>query len=298
MMDSPVSVAVVMRSRNRAPCSDGRLVLHAIGIESELVFIDGWWALMVAEEELSRAAGELAAYRQENLTRKPRLAIRVPVISAGRLGLLAYVAVLVAVAVLANGYAFGMDWFDAGVMQTQAVRSGEWWRTVTALTLHGDAGHLTANLVFGIVFGLFSAQALGGGLAWCGILLAGALGNGLNALIQQPGHTSLGASTAVFAALAIVVAHSMRYWGLLAGGALRRWSPLVGGILLLAYTGSGGERTDVAAHLTGFVAGLLVGWIGSRLPETVLRSPRLQATAAASALLLLVSSWLVALIVA
>jgi len=93
------------------------------------------------------------------------------------------------------------------------------------------------------------------------------------------------------------VAHSMRYWGLLAGGALRRWSPLVGGVLLLAYTGTGGERTDVAAHLTGFVAGLLVGWIGSRLPEAALRSPRLQATAAAAALILLVSSWLVALVV-
>jgi hypothetical protein len=172
MTNSPVNVAVVMRSRNREPCADGRLVLHAIGIESQLVFIDRWWALMVAEEELSRAASELAAYRQENLSRKPRPTIRVPVISAGRLGLLAYVAVLVAVAVLANGYAFGMDWFDAGVMQAQAVRSGEWWRTITALTLHGDAGHLTANLVFGIVFGLFSAQALGGGLAWCGILLA------------------------------------------------------------------------------------------------------------------------------
>lgn len=298
MMNSTDSIVVVMRSRNREPCTDGRLVLQAIGIESDLVFIDGWWSLMVAEGELSRAADELAAYRRENLSRKPRPAIRVPVISSGRLGLLAYIAVLVAVAVLANGYAFGMDWFDAGVMQAQAVRSGEWWRTVTALTLHGDAGHLTANLVFGIIFGLFSAQALGGGLAWCGILLAGALGNGLNALIQQPGHSSLGASTAVFAALAIVVAHSMRYWGLLAGGTLRRWSPLVGGILLLAYTGTGGERTDVAAHLTGFVAGLLVGWIGSRLPEAALRSTRLQATAAVSALLLLVTSWFVALIAA
>jgi rhomboid protease GluP len=295
MNPSTAEPGVALRSRYQEACLEARLVLDAAGIESELLYADGWWLLLVDEMDLPRCAEELEAYHRENLSRPRRRIKKVPVLSSGRVGLLAYAAVVLAVAVLANGWAFGFDWFEAGAMQAAKVVDGEWWRTVTALTLHGDAGHLTANLVFGTVFGLLAAQALGSGVAWCGILAAGALGNALNAVIQQPGHSSIGASTAVFAALAIVVAHSMRYWGLLAGGALRRWSPLVGGVLLLAYTGTGGERTDVAAHLTGFIAGLAIGWIGSRLPPEQLRRMRVQSVAAVSAMGLLLLAWGLAL---
>jgi membrane associated rhomboid family serine protease len=264
-------------------------------VASELCFVDGFWLLLVSEQDLSRALAEIEAYARENTARPRPRRVRVPVISSGRLGLLAYVATLLGISVLANGWALGWDWYEAGAMRAGLVMQGQWWRTVTALTLHADAGHIVANLVFGIVFGLLAAQALGGGVAWCGILVAGALGNGLNALIQNPEHSSIGASTAVFAALAIVVAHSMRYWKLLAGGALRRWSPLIGGILLLAYTGTGGERTDVVAHLTGFIAGLAIGWLGSLVPETRLRNKRIQWTAGAAAAVLLAAAWVLAI---
>ncbi len=292
----PDGLAVAFRSRYRVPCQDRRLVLDAVGVAAELVFIEGWWLLLVSERDLPRAVDELEAYSRENVSPSRPRPVRVPVISSGRLGLLAYTAVLMGVAVLANSWAFGFGWYEAGAMRAGLVADGQWWRTVTALTLHGDAAHITANLVFGLVFGWFAAQALGGGLAWFGILLAGALGNGLNAVIQQPGHSSIGASTAVFAALAIVVAHSMRYWRRLAGGSLRRWSPLVGGVLLLAYTGTGGERTDVAAHLTGFIAGLAIGWLGSWLPEATLRNRALQWSAGMAAAALVAMAWLVAII--
>jgi len=291
----PAGTAVAYRSRYREHCRERRLVLEALGIHTEEAFLEGWWLIVVDEQELPRAVLELEEYARENVSRPRPVAVRVPVISGGRLGLLCYACLLLGIAVLANGWAFGLDWFEAGAMRVGEVRAGEWWRTVTALTLHGDAGHLTANLIFGAVFGLLAGQALGGGLAWCGILLAGALGNGLNALIQQPAHSSIGASTAVFAALAIVVAHSMRYWSLLASGWFRRWSPMVGGVLLLAYTGTGGERTDVAAHLTGFVAGLLIGGLGSMLPEPVLRDRRIQVSAAVLAGALVALCWALAL---
>jgi rhomboid protease GluP len=295
MYTNPGEPGVAMRSRDREACLEARLVLDAAGIESELLYLDGWWLLLVDTSDLPRSEEELEAYQLENQGRPRRRRVRVPVLSSGRIGLLAYAAVLLAVAVLANQWAFGLDWFESGAMQAARVMDGEWWRTVTALTLHGDAGHLAANLVFGTVFGLLAAQALGSGVAWAGILCAGALGNALNALIQQPGHTSIGASTAVFAALAVVVAHSMRYWGLLAGGPLRQWSPLVGGVLLLAYTGTGGERTDVAAHLTGFLAGLTIGWVGSLAPPERLRRTWIQATAAVLSVGVLVTAWVRAL---
>ena len=83
--------------------------------------------------------------------------------------------------------------------QAGLIRAGEWWRTFTALGLHADPLHLAGNLIYGLIFGFLAGQLLGWGLAWSGLLLAGALGNLLNAFLQAPTHSSIGASTAVFA---------------------------------------------------------------------------------------------------
>jgi len=298
-MDAPATeLAILARSRHRQEAMDARLVLDAVGIPADAVFRDGWWLLVVAAEDQLRALEELRAYRAENPRGPKPRPVRVPVMVGAFPGVVIYALVLMVVAVAANRWLFGFDWIDAGVMRAGLVRSGEWWRTLTALTLHGDAGHLSANLAFGAVFGLFAAQALGGGVAWCGIVLAGALGNLLNALVQPAYHSSLGASTAVFAALGILVAHALRYRHAVAAGSglIRRWSPLVGGVALLAYTGTGGERTDVVAHLTGFLAGLALGWVCSRLPYERLGSRSVQRTTGVIALGLLVLGWSFALL--
>jgi membrane associated rhomboid family serine protease len=41
----------------------------------------------------------------------------------------------------------------------------------------------------------------------------------------------------------------------------RRWAPLIAGVILLGWTGSGGEGTDVdvVGHVGGFVVGVLLG---------------------------------------
>jgi membrane associated rhomboid family serine protease len=181
-------------------------------------------------------------------------------------------------------------------MQAGEVVTGQWWRAVTALTLHADAGHVLANLVFGAVFGLLAGRALGGGVAWLVIVAAGVLGNLANAWVRPPEHVSIGASTAVFASLGMLVAHALYHWRDERGTGLRRWRPLVGGLLLLAYTGVGGPRTDVVAHVTGFLAGLLIGWAGCRLPPRVLASGRVQAAAGLAALVIVVVAWAAALI--
>ena len=79
--------------------------------------------------------------------------------------------------------------------------------------------------------------------------------------------------------------------------ALKRWSPIIGGVLLLALLGVGGERTDVLAHITGFVAGLLTGWVGCRVPDNRLASGRVQKTAGGTALGIVVIAWLAALFI-
>jgi membrane associated rhomboid family serine protease len=109
------------------------------------------------------------------------------------------------------------------------------------------------------------ARYLGGGAAWLAIVASGALGNLANAFLSGPGHRSIGASTAVFAALGLLTAWCWRR-GFRPGASRReRLAPVVAGIGLLAFTGTGGVDTDVGAHLTGFVAGFLGGLVFARL---------------------------------
>jgi membrane associated rhomboid family serine protease len=96
------------------------------------------------------------------------------------------------------------------------------------------------------------------------MVAAGALGNAMNAIVQGGQHNSIGASTAVFAGLGLVSVFGwtrrrhLRDWA-------QRTAPLIGGGLLLAYTGTGGERTDIVAHLTGFLAGAGFGYLYARM---------------------------------
>ena len=91
-----------------------------------------------------------------------------------------YVSVLVLVAWLAGHRTFATNWLAAGVLDTAVVRGGEYWRTVTALTLHFDVAHLLSNLGFGAFFGWLAAQLLGPGVAFGGAVAAAALANALN----------------------------------------------------------------------------------------------------------------------
>jgi membrane associated rhomboid family serine protease len=76
----------------------------------------------------------------------------------------------------------------------------------------------------------------------------------------------------VFATLGLLTAHGWRRRHALQERWAYRYSPLVAGIAMLAFLGAGGERTDVLAHLTGFVVGAIAGlWQtqpGRRVPES------------------------------
>ena len=191
--------------------------------------------------------------------------------------------------------AYQLPWRELGRMQAGQVLAGQWWRNWTALTLHVDLQHLFSNLAFGALFGLLAGRILGGGVAWFSIVLAGALGNAVNALIRDSDHSSIGASTAVFAALGILVAHALRPRSNSTENALRRWRPLIGGVLLLALVGVGGERTDVVAHVTGFFSGVVIGWIACRIPDRFLGNDWFQTVAAALGLLMIAIAWGVAI---
>lgn len=289
---------VVFESRSPAACSEHALVLAARNIPHRVIHDRAGFALLVTAADSTRAVGELRLYESENPPREPKPVRQIEWHDA-RPGVAGYVLVLCLVAWLAGNNAFGADWLTAGRVDGAAIRAGEWWRLVTALTLHGDAAHLAGNLVFGAVFGLFAGRLLGSGVAWLIVLLAAATGNFVNTLLLADTHRSIGASTAVFAALGLVAGYVWRARLMSQERWVYRLGPIVGGIALLAYTGMGGgeagANVDVGAHVTGFGAGfaaglLLVGRVSAK------DSIRFQAGAGLLAIGIVAVAWLVGLL--
>lgn len=275
-------------------CLKFALVLDAAGIHYEIQKKAGEFILLVAAPDAGRARAELDAYALENRdwpTGDTVLAQR----SSGWGGVLGYVAVLLLVAIVERLDVLAFDWFAAGKTHAGLIRHGQWWRTVTALTLHADARHLFANIATGGLIGLFAGQLLGSGLAWMSILIAGAAGNLLNAWIRQPGHTSVGASTAVFAGLGIVAAYVWKRRRHVQAPRLKRWAPLVGAVVLLSYLGTGGVRTDVGAHVTGFLSGVVLGALYGHLGNRVALAAGAQFLLGIGALAILGLAWALAL---
>lgn len=288
----PVEIVEVYHSFWRPSCEERGFVLHAIGIESQTGWNGRAWSLYVAADRELDARAQLLRYERENPPRA-RPAPAEPLHRLAWVGSLAYALVILTAGYLAGSSAFNADWFDAGALRAGPVRQGEFWRSVTALTLHLDVGHLLANLGFGAVFGLLAGQLLGPGIAWASVLVAAASANFLNAHLQPEMHASVGASTAVFSTLGLLAAYAWRRRSGTAERRAYRWAPLFAGVFLLAFMGVGGENTDVLAHLTGFVtgavAGVLLAWW--RVP----RSAAPQLTAGLLAMAIVVGSWALAL---
>jgi membrane associated rhomboid family serine protease len=248
----------VFRARRRRDCEERLLVLLAVGVVAELVPEEGEFLVQVDAQDAAYAASHLARYESENRAPPPpppppRLYPHAWV------GCFLYVVTLVGVAYVVGGGLVRLDAFDLGTLDCARVQAGEWWRAWTALTLHLDGPHLAANLGAGVWFGYLAARQLGSGTAWFLTVTGAALANLAEGLTGPPDHSAVGASTAVFAALGLMSAYSWRerfhlpqHWG-------RRWAPLIAGVILLGWTGSAGEGTDLVAHLAGFTTGVLLG---------------------------------------
>lgn len=290
-----VEYVVVFEATQAGPCSERALVLQSQGIKSETIASDGLYQLLVPIDDVDDARNELLSYQQENVNWRPRRPVEKIDFGNPWPGLLGYVLLMLIVGWAAGVSFDGYNWFSAGKVDAGLVRVGQWWRTVTALTLHGDIAHLTGNLGFGIAFGYFAGQYFGPGIAWLSILMAGATGNWLNSYLQPPYHTSVGASTAIFGALGLVAAFTWKRKLYPQDRWAHRLGPIVGGVALLAFTGTGGERTDVSAHITGFVCGLGIGTLVAMWPYIFSRRGLIQWLAGGTAIGIVALSWAVAL---
>ncbi len=278
-----------------ALASDCSLVLTSTGIRHELRAAPGVVEVWVAVADVERARAEMSAFLRENLDHV-RTAPDLPRHPNALAGIVAYVLVLIGVTGAALFRLGDRSWVDRGVLEIGVFERGEWWRVFTALTLHADLGHLLANLAFGVLFAWPASQFLGVGVAWLAIVLGAGAAYALDMLIHPPSHTVLGASTAVFVALGLTSAFSWRRGVTRRATSFQRAAPLVAGVALLAFTGAGGERTDLLAHILGFAVGVVTGitLAHSRLPPP--GDARPQRLAGLLTLALLTSAWLTALL--
>ncbi len=272
------------------------LVLEARAIPCRLQR-SGWgWQLSVPPTLHQRAAEELRLHHEENRHWPPPAPVATRLtenglITASVLGLL---GLFHSLTFLRAPWAPGREgWLSLGEAAAGKILDGQWWRLVTSLTLHVDGQHLFGNLLIGGVFIILLCRRFGSGLGWSLLVLAGILGNLVNALVQPPFHHAVGLSTAVFGAVGILGGESLvrnRHQ------LVRRWPlPLAAAAALLAMLGTGGERTDLGAHLFGFAAGTLLGLaVGRRGKPPVRPRPLANALLAAAAALAPVLAWLAA----
>lgn len=268
------------------------LVLSAVGIDHWQDQETG--RLLVRNEDAPAALFHLNQYRLENRNWPPPKPLRQPLSTQPQPTLL--VMVLFALFFSHTGpWSTGSSWFTQGAIDSAAIlKHGEWWRLITALTLHADLSHLLGNcLIGGLVIHLLS-RMIGYGQSWLLLIITGSIGNLCNIAFRQQPHLSVGFSTSVFAAIGLLT-------GLQLGrSATRSYKalllPLGAGAGLLAFLGSEGVRTDLGAHLFGFASGVSGGWLFTRtgLVERF-QAPALQVFQLLLALALPILAWIWAL---
>ncbi len=255
----PEGLTLVGSYESFQAANERALVVLSMRLSYRMIHAEGRYLLCVDSARAEAVAEQLTRFEQENAHWPPREPVAYGTHPAAR-GLWIFAAVLITAFIAQDIWpalkAVGMN--DAQAVTEQ----GQLWRCFTALLLHADIGHLAGNLVSGACLIWLVVQIFGNRLGWPLVILSGVIGNAVCALLYAPEpYRSLGASTAIFGALGLLVGHALAV-GFNPGGWKRlrsRLVPLAAGLTVLVLTGTSGERTDIMAHLAGFAAGVVLG---------------------------------------
>ncbi len=272
------------------------LVLSAAGIP-HTVEADGIiFKLSVPKSYLLKAEHELATYHHENQNWPPKkekpddftpLFLPFPFLIIGILALFYNVT---------GPWSIQSTWFTLGAGNSTAIiHEGEWFRIVTALTLHADVVHLLGNCLIGGVLLHFLCKTLGNGIGLSSALLAAIVGNLINVLIHGDGHNFVGFSTMVFAIVGVQTAIRITNLQKTTKSLLQIFAPFMASLGLLAMLGSSGERTDIGAHFFGLVCGGFFGYVLSKPMLKARHSMPIQLSCFSLSAFLVIFSWWCAL---
>jgi len=276
------------------------LTLSSRGVASRAREAEGMFELYVAPHDFAFALAELNAIdREERDARRAAAAdaaiARPPLSKHATLGAVAVALLLLAFFAVTGPRADGELWFSAGASDAERVLHGEWWRAVTALTLHADSAHVLSNVGIGtfVIAAVMRSEGVGLGAAL--VLASGTAGNLINAWVHETLHRSVGFSTAVFGAIGILgglaFVHARRH----VKPRRPAWTALAGTLALLGLLGMSEKGSvDVLAHVFGAVAGLGLGVL-SALLQAQPKSSSGQWLAGTGALGAVLTSWWIAL---
>ncbi len=248
---------------------DWALVLQSMSVWHVIRRSQAGWVLLVNDANYQAASASIDRYEADNRDWPPHRTRERPRHAASPVIPMIFAA-LVLFFLVTGPDRPGSPWFAHGVAVSSQVLSSAPWQAVTALTLHADGMHVLGNAVSGGIFASAVQRRIGSGGAALAVLASGILGNVANAFYHERilgvDHQSIGASTAIFGAIGLLAATELV---LHRGDALRRRSwvelaaPIVGGFALLGALGSGDGRTDLGAHLFGFLAGVGLGLVAA-----------------------------------
>lgn len=265
VVEIPDNLVVIGRFPDEETAHDYGLVILSAGVGYWVQEDENGEVLLIVEAGYAgRLLEQIELYQRESANWPPETP-QLPEPHPGAYAAMTWLAVLIL------AYLCQLRWPDLvewGTASSELIRSGELYRAFSALFLHGDIGHLAGNLLFGAVFLHLVARHIGTFRAWLGVLAAGACGNYLNAIVHfGSSHYSIGASTAVFGAIGLLVALPLGFGFRHARRVIARaWVlPVMVGLVFLAWFGTGSDRTDTSAHLMGFVCGLPVGLLAGAL---------------------------------
>ena len=284
--------SAVSSHQHRSQALEESLVLTAVNIDNELRNDGNRWLVMVNQAQLEDAKTQLKDFHLEN-TPSAEKAVEAVVVDNGWLGVLGFLAVIWLMPTLEA--LTSAQLLQSGALTHEGIIEGEWYRAITALTLHGDIAHIVANSFFGALFGLFVGRHMGSGFGWLVVLICAAAANLANGLLLGENYRSIGSSTACFAALGLIPAFSWRSGYFKGTGWKKGFAPIFGAIAMFAFTGvSDQANTDVMAHILGFLSGLLAGFAipKSRIDRLSLSD---QQRAGGFTLILILVSWLAAM---
>ncbi len=274
-------------------------VLSAAGLDYRLTRDADGWRLHVPAAHVAVAESEIRAYESERLPPAPRI-VRATPRTKDRRDL--WTAFWCAHALLLfylwlGPYDSGVPLLAAASANAERIVAGEWWRAVTALTLHAGWPHLMGNMLFLFLVGQAVFRALGRGVGLTLLVAAGVLGNLATAYSAAPPRVGVGASTLCFAALGIMSvlqsAEQYRRYRLWRAVWKRAWIPMAAGVALLGMLGTG-PQSDLAAHAFGFVVGAaLAAPLSGR--TSAWPSAKGQWALTALAILIPTASWLLAI---
>jgi rhomboid protease GluP len=260
----PDGLVVVAEYASYADAFEHSVVVLATGQACWIVLEDEQHRLLVESTALAHVHDQLARYDRESVGWPPA-----PITDHGALRapeLLTPFLWSLLVLTIFREQAGHPAWLRDGALDPTAVFGrGEWWRIGTALFLHGGAEHVISNALGGIL--VFSAvlTTLGRWRGWLQLAVASLWGNlAIAALNVSRDYRSIGASTAIFAGLGLLTGRAVCV-GFAHRGHPLRWRsifvPIATGCTVLALYGAGTGNVDVPAHASGFIAGVVIGFL-------------------------------------